>query len=99
MPVPTREAALAELEDVAQEISNLHLQLAELLHAEHNAKTRSWFDSNSQYVTERDRIAEFNALDLTLDIIKLRGELAAADSRRSFLTTLIQWSTDGRGTV
>lgn len=91
MPSVTRVAALDELETVAGEIASLHLQLAETLVAEHEAKVTSWFNSDAQYVTERDRIAEYNSLNLSLDTIRLRGELAAAESRRSFLEFVIHW--------
>jgi hypothetical protein len=88
--LPTRVEALEELNTLSLDIGETHIQLALLLHAEHEAKVRTWFESNSQYVTERDRIAEFNALDLTLDVIAMRGELAAKESRRSFLEYLIE---------
>lgn len=93
MPSVTRAVALDELESVAGEISSLHLQLAELLSAEHTAKVESWFAADSQYVTERDRIAEHNTLHLTPDIIQLRGQLAAQESRRTFLEFVVHWGT------
>lgn len=91
MPSVTRAVALDELETVAGEISSIHLQLAELISAEHIARVESWFRADSQYVTERDRIAEYNTLYLTPDLIKLRGELAAAESRRAFLEFVVHW--------
>lgn len=93
MPSVTRAIALDELEAVASEIASLHLQLAELLSAEHEAKTQSWFASDAQYITERDRIADLNSLNLSTDIIKLRGQLASEESRRSFLEFVIHWGT------
>lgn len=91
MPSVTRAIALDELESVANDIASLHLQLAELLAADHEAKTQSWFASDAQYVSERDRVADLNSLGFSMDIIKLRGELAAAESRRSFLEFVIHW--------
>lgn len=93
MPSVTRAAALDELEVVAGDISSLHLQIAEMIRAEHEAKTRSWFEAQSQYMTERDRIAEFNALDISTELMVARGELAALESRRSFLEFTIHWGT------
>lgn len=91
MPSVTRAVALDELETVATDIADLHLQVAELIAAEHEAKTTAWFNAESQYISERDRIADFNALSLSLDLIKLRGELSAAESRRSFLEFVVHW--------
>lgn len=90
MPI-IRTEALAELELVAADISALHRQIAEVYRAEHEAKTRSWFDCDSKFITERDRVAEFNALDLSTDLIVMRGELAALESRRSFLEFTVHW--------
>lgn len=91
MPSVTRAAALDELEKVASDIAALHLQLAETLVAEYEAKTTTWMASDAQYLSERDRQADFNALNLSLDIIRFKGELAAAESRRSFLEFVIHW--------
>lgn len=90
MPV-TRAEALTELEGVAADISLLHRQIAELWRAEHEAKTRSWFDSDAQHIGTRDRISEFNALDISTELIVARGELAALESRRSFLEFTVHW--------
>lgn len=92
-PTISRAEALEQLKVVAADLSSSHLQLAELLAAEHTARVESWFAADSQYVTERDRIAEHNTLHLTPDIIKLRGEIAALESRRSYLEFVIHWGT------
>ncbi len=89
----TRASALTELEEVAMDLSRIHRDLAELLAAEHQAKIHTWFNSNADYITQRDREADFNALSLTLDIIKLKGELAAQESRRAFLEFTVHWGT------
>lgn len=91
MPLATRAQALEELETVATDLANSHRGLAELLAAEHTARVQAWFQSDAQYVTERDRIAEFNTLHLTPEVIKLRGEIAALEARRAFLEFLIHW--------
>lgn len=91
MPSVTRAVALEQLEECAANISSLHQELAQLLAAEHTARVESWFAADSQYITERDRIAEYNTLSLTPEIIKLKGELAAHESRRAFLEFVIHW--------
>lgn len=91
MPTHTRAQALDELAVISEEIASLHLQLAELYQAEHRAKTESWFNSDAQYISERDRIADFNALNLTLDTMKLTGELRAAEARRDYYQMVIHW--------
>lgn len=91
MPVYTRGEALAKLSDISSSLATSHRELADLLSAEHNAKTRAWFEATSQYISERDRIADLNALDLSLDIIKLKGEIAALEAERSFLEFNVHW--------
>lgn len=91
MPLATRANALIELEQVAAQLSDLHRQLADLQSVEHSHRVQSWFDAESQYITERDRIAEFNTLHLTPEVIRLKGEIAALESRRGFLEFLIHW--------
>lgn len=92
MASTTRVAALDELEVVAGEISALHGDLAQLLVAEHETKTQAWFGAHeSQFISERDRIADHASLSLTLDIIRARGELAAAESRRAYLEFVVHW--------
>lgn len=91
MPTHTRAEALDELASVTKEIASLHLQLAELYQAEHRAKTESWFNSDAQYISERDRIADFNSLDLTTETMKLTGELRAAEALRDYLQLVVHW--------
>lgn len=91
MPTHTRSQALEELSVLAQEISSLHLELAELYAAEHRIKTESWFNSDAQYISERDRIADFNALDLTSETMKLTGQLRAAEAKRDYYQLVVHW--------
>lgn len=91
MSTVTRAVALDELEIVAGNIAGLQVDLAQTLAAEHEAKVTAWFASDSSFIGERDRIAEHNSLNLSLDVIRLKGDLAAAESRRSFLEFVIHW--------
>lgn len=91
MPTLTRDEALARLSELSAELAQTHRELCDLLVAEHQAKTQAWFESQSQYIKERDRIAEFNALPLSLDVIKLKGEIAALEAERVFLIECLHW--------
>jgi hypothetical protein len=91
VPLAARANALEELEQVASALSQLHRELADLEAAEHTARVQSWFAHDSKYITERDRVAEYNTLQLTPEVIKVKGEIAALQSRRGYLEFLIHW--------
>ncbi len=67
-------------------------QLALVLAAEHEAKIKSWMAADEGTLKGRDRIADFNSMHLTLDIIKLKGEIAALEDERTFLLELVHYS-------
>lgn len=91
MPTHTRAQALDQLAILAEEIADLHVQLSEVLQAEHRARVTSWFNTDAQYVTERDRIAEYNSLNLSLDVMRLTGDLRAAEARRDYYQMVVHW--------
>ncbi len=76
---------LARFGEVSAELQMAHRELATLLAAEHEAKVKSWFAANDDTIKGRDRVAEFNALDLTLDVIKLKGDIAALREEKDWL--------------
>lgn len=88
----TRPAALERLEAVSSELQILHRELATTLAAEKSAKVHAWAESNEPTLGARERIADFNALDLTLDVITLRGEIAANEAERGYLIEVIAYA-------
>lgn len=80
---------LSRFAEVARELMSAHRELATLLAAEHEAKVTSWFEAQEDTLKARDRIADFNAMPLTLDIIKLKGEITALREEKDWLTILL----------
>lgn len=81
----TRTERLQRLNQLAAELAQAHRELADLLATEHEAKVQSWFASDETTIQGRDRIASLNALHLSLDIIKQKGEIAAMMEERDNL--------------
>lgn len=77
---------LARFGALSLELQMAHRELATLIAAEHEAKVRTWFAADDDSVKGRDRVAEFNALDLTLDIMRLKGEIAAMREEKDWLS-------------
>lgn len=86
----TRSAALSQLEYTTTELASSHRELAQLLAAEKEGKIRSWVASEESSVTSRDRWADHMVMDLTLDIIKLKGEINALEATRTYLVIVIE---------
>ena len=93
MPVNLSRPAIVDLfhETTARLASN-RLQLAELVAVEHEARTRAWFEHPSNLVSERDRVADFQTLDLASDVIRLKGEIAADEDWIRFYTSVLDGS-------
>lgn len=76
------------------------VELATLLHAEKEGRVRSWeaYSPTANYgkdsVSARDRTAEFSVMNLTLDIIDIKGEIAAIETEREYLTLLLSYTTE-----
>lgn len=77
----TREEALARHRAVTVELMDLHRELAQLLAAEKEAKVRAYAQAQGTD-KNREQTASFNALNLTTDIFKLKGEIEAWNALR-----------------
>ncbi len=73
----SRPALLDVFRDTTARLASNRQQLAELVAVHHEYHTRAWFEHDGQYVSERDRVADFQTLDLAGDITRLKGEIAA----------------------
>lgn len=82
--------ALTRLQEVVFDLSSKHKELASLTAAEHAGKIQAWFGSDVSTLKERDQLAAFHAVDLTVDIIRLKGEIKSLEEERDFLNTFLQ---------
>jgi hypothetical protein len=92
--VSVRHETLLELGVLTDQLASARLELAELEAAAHRQRTEAWFNHPSDKISERDRVADFQTLDLAEDIIKLKGEISALEDRRILLRDIIVWTGD-----
>ncbi len=92
-PLTTRQASLDQLGALTANLAAKRQELALVLAAEHEAKIQSWFAADEDTLKGRDRIADFNALHLTLDIIKLKGEILALEDERVYQLEVVHYSS------
>lgn len=84
------DSPLARLERITADLASAHRELSELLAAEHEGKVRTWMASEEDTIGGRDRIAAFQVLDLSTDILKLKGEISALTAERDFMVLIVQ---------
>jgi hypothetical protein len=89
----TRAAVLDLYRETTARLASNRLQLAELVAFQHDARTRAWFEHDSNLVSERDRVADFQTLDLATDITKLKGEIAADEDWIRYYTAALEGLT------
>ncbi len=89
----TRTGALEQLRKLSADLMQHRRELADVLAAEHESKIKSWMAADEGTLKGRDRIADFNSLHLTLDIIKLKGEIAALEDERTYLLEAVHYGS------
>lgn len=67
------------------------VELQDVLVTERNIKTESWLQSQHKTDQAKSREADFHTLDLTEDVYRLKGEVAALESVREHLRLRIEW--------
>jgi hypothetical protein len=90
VPTETRAALLEVFRETTARLASNRTQLAELVAVEHEQRTRAWFEHPSNLVSERDRVADFQVLDLATDVIRLKGEIAADEDWVRFYTAALE---------
>ena len=90
MPTETRAALLDLYRETTARLAGNRTQLAELVAVEHEQRTRAWFEHPSNLVSERDRVADFQTLDLASDVIRLKGEIAADEDWVRYYTAALE---------
>ncbi len=88
-------AALQRLESLTTELADSHRELAQILAAEKECKVRTWVESQETTLGARERQGDSMALGLTVDAIRLKGEIAALEAERTYLLIIIEHIRDG----
>ena len=78
---------------VNEDISIRHRELGELIAAETEGRVRAFESSHESTVTGRDRYASLLVLDLTVDIIKIKGEIRALENEQKYLLARVESGT------
>jgi hypothetical protein len=76
---------------VQTRLANLALEIANIEIDEHKEKTEAYVRSEHTSVTDRRNSASFQALHISTEIIKLKGERTQLEEEKSFLLSLIGW--------
>jgi hypothetical protein len=90
MPTETRAALLEVFRETTARLAGNRVQLAELIAVEHEQRIRAWFEHPSNLVSERDRVADFQTLDLASDVTRLKGEIAADEDWVRYYTAALE---------
>jgi hypothetical protein len=85
----THVSLLNQFRETTGRLASNRTQLADLVAVEHEAKTRAWFEHPSNLISERDRVADFQTLDLASDVIRLKGEIAADEDWVRYYTAAL----------
>jgi hypothetical protein len=84
-----RSTIVSLFHEATARLASNRTQLAELVAVEHEARTRTWFEHPSDKVSERDRVADYQTLDLASDVIRLKGEIAADEDWVRFYVAVL----------
>lgn len=85
---PMSQIDFDRLLEVTIQLARKHVELADLTAAEKEGKVTGHFRAEEKSVSARDREAEFQVLNLTTDIIRLKGHIAALEVEHR---TLLAW--------
>lgn len=77
------------LRAVTEQLMEAHTELAGVLQDERRTKAQAWVSSQEGSVTQRDRIASYEALEATCSRHELEGRIAALKEEQHLLTVLI----------
>lgn len=66
-------------DDVASELGIKYKELGDLEAAEREGRFQAWMGVDSSSVSERDRWADVAVLNLSCDILKLKGEIRSLE--------------------
>lgn len=90
----TRADLLAEYETLTDVVMADHRELAEFLVAEKQTKVNGYAQAaDARTNSDRQNAGDLAALDLTVDIFRLKGKIAAHEARVAFITTALSYSS------
>lgn len=78
------------LVDLTAELSTKQAELGDMLAVEREQRVRAWEDADTDKVTAADRYADAATLDLSMDIARLKGEIAGLRTEWEFLMAWMQ---------
>lgn len=81
--------AWERLRDITRELIALHRSLAMLVAEEKEQRISAYLNAPENSVSGRERLADSTVLDVTTEIIKAKGEIAALSEERDFLRLYI----------
>lgn len=81
--------SLDRLAEVTAELAACHEELGELMAAETEGRIMAYEQSDESSVSARDRFADYQVLNLTTDIIRLRAKIKALTVEQTYLLALI----------
>ena len=90
MAVPTRAEALESYGVLSVELAAVRREYAVVLYSEKETKVHAFAQAQGTD-KNRDHVANFNALPLTKDSMRLANEIAALEAERDFLQYAITY--------
>lgn len=88
-PASSDTALLDRLHAITTELVEHHRSLALLLAAEKEGRVAAWHNATADSVSGRDRVADFNIVPVTVDILVLKGDIAALIEERDYIRLLL----------
>ena len=88
--LPTLDEALSRYADLTGQLADLHGELGEIQYAELGARRNAWLGSQEGTVTGRGRDADMAAVDWTMDLVRKRAEIAAAEAELRYLDHVLE---------
>lgn len=73
------------MDNLASDLAQKYRELSDLEAVEHRGRFETWMGVDSSSVSERDRWASVQTLDLSTDIIRLKGEIRSLEMEYSHI--------------
>jgi hypothetical protein len=86
----THSELLVRYTGVITELSNLNVELSNVLQEEVRSRHEAWQSSPEQSVSGRDRDATFSSIQYTTEIHRLRGDIMALTGEKELIEFLVK---------
>lgn len=87
---PTVDEAFGRYAEATDQLSELCLELGEIEYAELGARRAAWNGSQEPTVTGRGRDADMAAVDWTMELVRKKAEIRAAEAELRYLDHVLQ---------